>query len=59
MKLIDFYLHTYRCDPEKNKECRKTGCYINGGPCKRTSKKECRSGQPKQKSYTDWELRRE
>lgn len=23
----------YKCDPSKNKECRKTGCFINGGSC--------------------------
>lgn len=23
----------YMCDPEKNAECTKTGCYINDGPC--------------------------
>ncbi len=34
--------NTYKCDPRKNAECRKTNCYVNGGPCKRTSKKECR-----------------
>lgn len=27
----------YRCNPDKNKECRKTYCYINGGPCISTS----------------------
>lgn len=30
----------YRCDPEKNVSCKKTGCYVNGGPCFMTSKKE-------------------
>lgn len=23
----------YRCNSDKNKECRKSFCYINGGPC--------------------------
>ena len=23
----------YECDPDKNTDCRKTGCYINGGEC--------------------------
>ena len=23
----------FTCDPEKNSECRKTGCYLNGGRC--------------------------
>jgi hypothetical protein len=26
----------FKCDPEKNIECKKTGCYLNGGPCKYT-----------------------
>lgn len=26
----------YMCDPEKNTKCKKTGCYINGGGCRRT-----------------------
>jgi hypothetical protein len=30
----------YRCDPEKNKECRKRTCGLYGGPCIRTSKEE-------------------
>ena len=32
----------YPCDPEKNAECKKRSCYINGGPCKKTTRKECR-----------------
>ena len=34
----------YRCNPEKNQECTKESCFINGGPCKRTFKKECSAG---------------
>lgn len=26
----------YPCDPSKNTECRKTGCFKNGGPCNST-----------------------
>lgn len=26
----------YMCDPEKNTECSKRACYINGGGCRRT-----------------------
>ena len=26
----------YICDPDKNKECSKTGCHLNNGPCKYT-----------------------
>lgn len=28
----------YLCDPEKNVTCKKTNCYVNGGPCKSTDK---------------------
>lgn len=28
----------YPCDPEKNTECSKRGCFINGGPCSKTRK---------------------
>lgn len=30
----------YICDPNKNVDCSKTSCYINGGYCSHTSKKE-------------------
>lgn len=30
----------YVCDPEKNQDCRKTGCKIRGGPCSLTWKIE-------------------
>jgi len=30
----------YPCDPEKNTECSKTGCYINGGECRHTLNRE-------------------
>lgn len=30
----------YLCDPQKNKLCKKTSCYINGGPCKATKNLE-------------------
>ena len=32
--------HVYRCDPEKNRDCRKTECYINGGDCYQTQHPE-------------------
>lgn len=32
----------YPCDPHKNKDCWKTGCYINGGECWQTSEKAYR-----------------
>lgn len=30
----------YECDPEKNTECTKEACFIYGGECSRTTKKE-------------------
>lgn len=30
----------YFCDPNKNTECSKSGCFINGGPCYKTAKPE-------------------
>ena len=30
----------YECDPIKFKECKKTGCFMNGGPCHLTTYKE-------------------
>ena len=30
----------YPCDPEKNQDCSKTGCYINGGECRHTLNRE-------------------
>lgn len=27
----------YVCDPEKNVNCKKTNCHLNGGPCKHTA----------------------
>ena len=26
----------YKCDPDKNTECKKRGCYQKGGKCSRT-----------------------
>lgn len=31
----------YYCDPEKNTECKKTDCYMNGGYCRRTTRRDC------------------
>ena len=31
----------YRCDPEKNQECRRRMCYLRGGKCEGTRKAEC------------------
>lgn len=30
----------YHCDPNKNKECKRTHCYINGGDCMATTQEE-------------------
>ena len=30
----------YKCDPNKNTECRKTGCFENGGECEMTTNEE-------------------
>lgn len=29
------------CDPDKNTECKKGSCFINGGPCMYTTNEEC------------------
>ena len=29
-------VRAYPCNPEKNTDCKKTGCYERGGPCKLT-----------------------
>ena len=36
----DLIPELYWCDPNKHKECSKSGCYINGGECYRTTHKE-------------------
>lgn len=32
--------NVYECDPEKNTECTKESCFINGGPCHMTTYEE-------------------
>ncbi|MBP5411434.1 MAG: hypothetical protein J6Y26_05975 [Lachnospiraceae bacterium] len=34
----------YLCDPDKNKQCRKTACYGNGGPCFMTTDEAVSAG---------------
>ena len=34
----------YLCDPAKNKKCRKTACYGNGGPCFMTTDETANAG---------------
>ena len=29
-------VQAYKCDPKKNTECKKTGCFERGGPCELT-----------------------
>lgn len=37
----------YTCDAAKNETCKKTMCYINGGPCKHTLNPEYRKEKAK------------
>lgn len=37
----------YVCDPEKNTECNKSICHINGGPCHHTKNPECKKEEKK------------
>lgn len=32
----------YYCDAQKNTQCKKTACYINGGPCMLTTHSQYR-----------------
>lgn len=32
----------YECDPEKAVGCKKSSCYLNGGPCHQTVRLEWR-----------------
>jgi len=36
----------YLCDPDKNTECTKEGCYVNGGPCCLTKDERFRNEWP-------------
>lgn len=37
---MDKAKEVWLCDPRKNKDCRKTSCYLNDGPCRCTTRKE-------------------
>lgn len=39
-KQTDEELNLFECDPSKNTECKKGACFINGGECRMTTKKE-------------------
>lgn len=50
MSQLEFWLNTpeiFVCDPRKNQDCKKTSCYIHGGPCQMTLDKEC-AGEAKE-----------
>ena len=36
------YENLYICEPDKNKECKKSDCFKNGGPCYMTTDKKFR-----------------
>lgn len=38
-------LYLYLCDPNKNTECRKTGCHLTGGICYHTTHAEFAKGE--------------
>ena len=40
----------YECDPRKNKKCKKTNCFENGGPCYSTFDEDCSNGYIVQES---------
>lgn len=35
-------IELYPCDPEKNTDCMKTGCFLRGGPCRLTTNEKFR-----------------
>lgn len=35
------YNKIYICNPLKNHNCKKSSCYLNGGPCERTHESKC------------------
>jgi hypothetical protein len=53
-------MKTYRCNPDKNKKCRKTFCYINGGACISTTDpkmaKRSSDGTPRESSTFEQEF---
>lgn len=46
----------YECDPELNTVCKKTGCYINGGPCFCTQQPEFSSTKRKVDDDENWDF---
>ena len=44
----DRHINFYYCDPEKNVDCKKTSCYINGGLCCKTSHEEYKITDPEE-----------
>ncbi len=45
-ELEDFNIKAYECDPKKATGCKKTACYLNGGECRLTHKKEWAKDDP-------------
>lgn len=43
--MMDLGNELYLCDPDKNTECKKQSCFINGGPCKYTTKERCKKDE--------------
>lgn len=43
----------YKCDPAKNTSCEKSGCYVNGGPCKLTRHEEYMEVSINEAQYMD------
>ena len=40
MKMFNPPAVLYLCDPQKNKNCKKTSCYLNHGECRCTGERE-------------------
>lgn len=53
-------MKTYRCNPDKNHGCKKTSCYINGGPCISTTEpraaKRNSDGTPRESTTLEQEF---
>lgn len=53
-------MKTYRCNPDKNHGCKKTSCYLNGGPCISTTDpkmaKRSSDGTPRESTTLEQEF---
>jgi ATP-dependent Clp protease protease subunit len=52
VKLKTMLDSAFLCDPIKNIECGKKGCFLNGGPCRRTTNKEFEKSESEPKGIT-------